>query len=58
MSLFSDIPIERLKELAGYLKRFAASEEEDEQYWYLLACALRKRNKSKCNYTEVVSFSQ
>ncbi len=55
MSLFSDVPAERLKELASYLKRFPAGGEEDpEQYWYLLASTLRKRNKAKCNYSEVV----
>ncbi len=56
MALFdSDVPLERLKELAGHLKRFPVTEEEDpEQFWWMLACTLRKRNSNKCNYSELV----
>lgn len=56
MALFKDVSTATLKELAGYLRCFPVTGEEDpEQFWYLLACTLRKKNKARCDYSELVS---
>ena len=54
-SVLSDVPADGLKELAGYLKRFPEHDEDADQYWYQLACTLRKRHKNKFSYSEQVS---
>lgn len=56
MALLSDVSADGLKELAGYLKRFPSSDEDAEQFWYQLACTLRKRHKNTFNYSEQVSL--
>ena len=55
MALLSDVPPDGLKELAGCLKRFPSDDEDADQFWYQLACTLRRRRGNKYNYTEQVS---
>lgn len=55
MSQLSDVPEKDFEELAGYLKRFPVGDDDAEQFWYQLACVLRKKYKKRFNYTEQVS---
>ena len=54
MARLNDVSSEGLKELAGYLKQFPPDDEEAEQYWYQLACVLRKKYRNRFDYTEQV----
>lgn len=56
MSLLRDVSADDLKELAGYLRRFPSGDDEADQYWYQLACTLRRRHRKTFNYSEQVSM--
>ena len=54
MASLSDVSDADLKKLAGYLKRFPSDDDEAEQFWYQLACVLRRRRGNTYNYSEQV----
>ena len=54
MSL-SDVPEEGIIELAAYLRGFPPHDDEGEQFWYQLACVLRRRSRVKFDYSQEVS---
>lgn len=55
MSL-KDVSSDGLKELALYLKRFPSDDDDADQYWYQLACILRKRSGNTYRYSEQVGL--